>query len=67
MEIILNNQSKEIREQCSLQQMLNDMLGEKQKGVAVAVNNNVVPKTSWSNHQLTHKDNVLIIKATQGG
>lgn len=67
MEILLNNQLKEIREQCSLQQMLNDMLGEKQKGVAVAVNNNVVPKASWSNHKLTHKDNVLIIKATQGG
>ncbi|MDQ6814697.1 MAG: sulfur carrier protein ThiS [Bacteroidota bacterium] len=67
MEILLNNQSKEIQEQCSLQQMLNDTLGEKQKGIAVAVNNNVVPKASWHHHILTSKDSVLVIKATQGG
>ncbi len=35
MEILLNNQSKEIATQCPIQHLLNEMLGEKQKSVAV--------------------------------
>jgi sulfur carrier protein len=67
MEIILNNQPKEIVTQCSVQHLLNEMLGEKQKGIAVAVNNTVIPKTGWAAFLLNTKDDVLIIKATQGG
>jgi sulfur carrier protein len=67
MEITLNNQPKEIATQCSVQHLLNEMLGEKQKGIAVAVNNTVIPKTGWEEFALNAKDEVLIIKATQGG
>ena len=67
MEIILNNQTKEIASQSSLQHLLNEWAGEKQKGIAVAVNDTVVPKTKWNEYFLNEKDDVLIIKATQGG
>ncbi|MEO6230677.1 MAG: sulfur carrier protein ThiS [Ferruginibacter sp.] len=67
MEIILNNQSKEIATQCPVQHLLNEMLGEKQKGIAVAVNNTVIPKARWEAFLLSANDEVLIIKATQGG
>lgn len=67
MEIILNNQPKEIATQCSVQHLLNEMLGEKQKGIAVAVNNTVIPKINWAIVSLNVNDEVLIIKATQGG
>jgi sulfur carrier protein len=37
------------------------------KGVAVAVNGNVIPASQWSDHVLSHNDKLMIIKATQGG
>jgi sulfur carrier protein len=67
MRITLNDQSKEIVTPCSIQLLLNEILGEKQKGIAVAVNNAVIPKASWEGFSLNAKDEVLIIKATQGG
>lgn len=67
MEILLNNQPKQIAAQQSVQQLLNEVVGEKQKGIAVAINNTVVPKTLWSQRFIAESDNILIIKATQGG
>jgi len=67
MEIQLNNQSKEIASCLSIQQLLDEVVGQKQKGIAVAINNTVVPKAVWANHLLQANDNILIIKATQGG
>lgn len=37
------------------------------KGIAVAVNNNVVPKQDWNEHQIVEGDKILIIKAAAGG
>ncbi|QDG52032.1 sulfur carrier protein ThiS [Persicimonas caeni] len=37
------------------------------RGVAIAVNNSVVPKSEWDDHQLDDDDAVEIIRATQGG
>ena len=67
MEITLNNQSKEIVAPCSIQLLVNEIQGDKQKGIAVAVNNKVVPKKEWHTFILNPKDELLIIKATQGG
>jgi len=36
-------------------------------GIAVAVNNQVVPKTAWANFELKDNDKILVIKASQGG
>jgi sulfur carrier protein len=38
-----------------------------QKGIAVAVNDEVVPRSQWSAHALADGDRVEIIRATQGG
>ncbi|MFX7844905.1 sulfur carrier protein ThiS, partial [Acinetobacter baumannii] len=46
--MLLNNQPKQIAAQQSVQQLLDEVVGEKQKGIAVAINNTVVPKTLWS-------------------
>jgi sulfur carrier protein len=67
MEIQLNNQSKEIATCLSIQQLLDEVVGQKQKGIAVAINNTVVPRAVWDNHILQANDNILIIKAAQGG
>ena len=39
----------------------------KQKGLAVAISSRVVPKTEWADTAISDGDEVLIIKATQGG
>ena len=67
MEIILNSQLKNVDAEFNIQQLIDMELADNQKGIAVAVNSSVVPKTEWSNHKLDPNDNVLIIKATQGG
>jgi sulfur carrier protein len=67
MEIILNNQKKSCKEPCTVQQLLDDMLQQRQKGIAVAINKTVIPKNEWDSTYLKPQDEVLIIKATQGG
>jgi len=67
MEIILNNQSQIISEDSTLQDIVLVQLGDKQKGVAIAVNNVVIPKQAWPITIVKSNDNILIIKATQGG
>ncbi|TXC78644.1 sulfur carrier protein ThiS [Luteibaculum oceani] len=36
-------------------------------GVAVAINNKVIPKTNWSKTELKDQDKILVITAAQGG
>lgn len=40
---------------------------EAEKGVAIAVNNQVVPKTQWAQFLINKNDKIILIKATQGG
>ncbi len=37
------------------------------KGLAVAVNDTVIPRTAWENFALKENDTITIIRATQGG
>ena len=67
MEIILNQQTTQIPETCSVQQLLQSLFPGIQQGIAVAVNQTIVPKAKWPQHVLQPQDNVLLIKATQGG
>lgn len=67
MNITLNNQLLEINSTTSLQEIVISQLGEKLNGVAVAVNDTVVPKTNWEQFTLNENDKILIIRATQGG
>jgi sulfur carrier protein len=67
MEIQLNNQRRIITAPHSVQQLLDEVVGEKQKGIAVAINNTVVPKATWAQQLIQTNDNIIIIKATQGG
>ncbi len=67
MEIIFNNQVQYIEEQSSIRNILDILVGDKQKGIAVAVNQAVVSREQWESYILHQNDNVLVIKATQGG
>jgi sulfur carrier protein len=67
MEITLNNTPYKVTEHTTLYDIVYSQLGDKQNGVAVAVNDTVIPKTNWENYMVQSNDNILIIKATQGG
>jgi len=67
MEITINNQLKIIAENISLQDLIFTQVGEKQKGIAVAINNTVISKQNWQSTYIKQNDTILIIKASQGG
>ena len=68
MELKINNQTKQFQvEALSIQALLDIEIPQKQNGIAVAVNNNVIPKSNWNQHLLSETDDILIISATQGG
>jgi len=67
MEITFNNHTRQIDTKSSIQDALDLWIGDKQKGIAVAVNNVIVYKTQWGIYELQPNDNVLVITAFQGG
>lgn len=56
----------ELSSQASLQQLA-ETLQMPDKGVAVAVNNQMIPRTKWSETILQENDQVVVIKAACGG
>ena len=68
MEITINNQLRSIpADSVTVQHILDLEIPKRQKGVAVAVNNVIVPKAEWDTYPVLSQDKILIIKATQGG
>ena len=67
MKIHLNDMPREVPEISCLSQLLSTMGVEGAKGVAVAVNGQVVPSAGWSVLEVSENDRILVIQATQGG
>ena len=65
--IFINNQSYSLKKDSSLFTALEQNGIQNQKGIAVAVNNSVIPKSEWQNKILNENDKITIIRATQGG
>jgi sulfur carrier protein len=66
MTITVNGKKQQILSP-SLQAVVTAHCNERVRGVAVAVNDRVIPRASWPTAKLKENDSVLIIKATQGG
>lgn len=67
MEITINQQKHQFDDNCTVAQLLASVIPGEIKGMAVAVNQTIVTKASWADHFLKDGDQVLLIKATQGG
>ena len=67
MEITFNNHTRQIEAKSSIQNALDIWIGKKTNGIAVAVNETVIPKIQWDSYELQNNDIILVIKATQGG
>lgn len=68
MEITINNQLKKIAESSiTVQQLLHQEIPGKQQGIAIAINNQVIPRNRWEHSTIYNEDRIIIIRATQGG
>jgi sulfur carrier protein len=67
MEITINQQSYQFEQTCSIEELLTSLRPVETKGIAVAVNQTVISKSKWPVYFLKSGDEVMLIKATQGG
>ncbi|MCG8575239.1 MAG: sulfur carrier protein ThiS [Flavobacteriales bacterium] len=67
MKVYLNDREIQTEENQSLFNFLQSNQLTDRNGIAVALNDMVVPKTDWEQKILEEKDHVMIITATAGG
>jgi len=67
MDVFVNNNTVSLDQGSSLVTALEQNGLNSHRGIAVAVNNLVVPKAQWQSHILKESDKITVIKATQGG
>lgn len=66
MEIIVNGEPRQVKEPCSVSQLLEDMAVVGQR-LAVEVNEEIVPKSQHGEHCFQEGDKVEIVHAIGGG
>lgn len=68
MRISVNNNVVELAgEQPTLANLMQRLQFGDKKGIAVAIQDQIIPKSTWPNYTLQENDKVTIIQATQGG
>ena len=68
MRVQLNGEWIELPEGCTLKDLLERLsIDPTQIGVAVAINQQVIPRAAWGSHPLAEGDKVEIVYARQGG
>lgn len=66
MKVVVNNKEVEISDQATINALISEM-NMPDKGIAIAINNEVIPKGNWSEFKLEKEMRITLIKATQGG
>ncbi len=67
MTIHVNDQPRTVNDGAQLADLLRELGLAERKGVAIAINDDVVPRAAWSTRALADGERVLVIQATQGG
>ena len=68
MKVVLNGSPAELADGATVQAAVDSLdLPASGRGVAVAVDAEVVPRTQWDSHELTEGARVEILRAIQGG
>ena len=65
MKVLINN--KEVETEASTLSQLTNELSLPAQGIAVAVNNRMVPRMEWTNYELSEGISIVIITAACGG
>mgnify|MGYP001121882052 CR=1 FL=1 len=67
MDIYVNDELTHTEEEISILLLLKSMDIDSFKGLAIGLNNQIVPKNQWESKILKDNDKVLMIRASQGG
>lgn len=67
MTVLVNGTDHEVPEGATLTSVVASAAGEHRRGVAVAVNAGVVPRSEWDTTVLSAGDTVEILEVHQGG
>ncbi|MCB0397757.1 MAG: sulfur carrier protein ThiS [Flavobacteriales bacterium] len=67
MEIIVNNEAVSVNAGENISGLLRQLSVPIRTGIALAVNEDVIPAPQWDHTILEDHDRVIIIKAAQGG
>ena len=67
MTINLNDQPHKVADSTTLHDLLRELALSDRRGIAVALNDSVVPRSGWAARALAENDRVLVIHASQGG
>jgi len=68
MKIKLNGEEKVFEKELSLNELVRtEFNSDEPKGVAVALNFNIIPKQKWNETILKENDEIEIVHAVQGG
>lgn len=63
----VNNSAHEAADNQSLAELLTALGQTQTRGLAVAINDVVVPRAEWPTHAVQPHDRLTLIRATQGG
>ena len=66
-EVVINQQKFQLPEHGTLADVLPLLQIARADGIAIAVNEEVVPGEEWAKYVLREGDRVFVIRATQGG
>lgn len=68
MKIKINGEVLAVKEQMNLSEFVELRLnGKEPRGIAVALNDMIIPKSKWNETELKENDSVEIVHAVQGG
>lgn len=67
VQVTINRESFMLPESGTLAEVLSVLQISRPDGIAIAVNDNVIPKGEWDGYRLQSEDKVFVIRATQGG
>ena len=66
MIVLVNGEARDLSDRTSLDSLV-EVLAGRREGLAVAVNEEVVPRSAWSTTLLRGGDRVEVLTAAQGG
>lgn len=67
MRITINNQIYQFDENTTLENAIYSLQMEETKGIALALNEEIIPRSQWKETVLTNEDKIIVIGAVAGG
>jgi len=67
MTVFVNNELRELKAPSTLKDMLAACQIQSVRGLAIAVNNQVIARAAWEQHVLRTNDRITLIRASKGG